>query len=71
MNNWDVGIHKNFAIPKLGEQSRLQIRAEFFNLMNHTQFAGIGTIQNVPSSFGIVNSTLDPRILQLAAKFYF
>ena len=70
INQWDLGVNKNFPIRKLGEASRLQIRAEFFNVFNHTEFAGIGTTQNVPSSFGIVNSTLDPRILQLAAKLY-
>ncbi|MEO8127543.1 MAG: TonB-dependent receptor [Bryobacteraceae bacterium] len=71
INNWDLGVNKNFPIRLLGEASRLQVRAEFFNVFNHTQFAGIGTTQNSPSTFGIVNSTLDPRILQLAAKFYF
>ncbi len=70
INNWDMGVNKNFRIAPLGEASRLQIRAEFFNIFNHTQFRGIGTVQNIPSSFGIVNSTYDPRILQLAAKLY-
>ncbi|MDQ2899263.1 MAG: TonB-dependent receptor, partial [Acidobacteriota bacterium] len=71
INDWDVGIHKNFAIPRFGEQSRLQVRGEFFNFFNHTQFLGVATTQNVSSTFGIVNSTLDPRILQIAAKLYF
>ena len=71
INNWDLGVNKNFAISALGEASRLQIRAEFFNVFNHTQFRGIGTTQNVPVTFGIVNSTYDPRILQLAGKLYF
>ena len=70
-NQWDMGINKNFAIPKIGEAGRLQIRAEFFNIWNHTQFSGIGTVVNQPATFGIVNSTLPPRILQLAAKLYF
>jgi hypothetical protein len=71
INNWDLGVNKNFPIRPLGESSRLQFRAEFFNVFNHTQFLGIGTVQNSPSTFGIVNSTYDPRILQLAAKLYF
>jgi len=71
INNWDLGVNKNFPIGFLGEASRLQFRAEFFNVFNHTQFRGIGTTQNNPSTFGIVNSTYDPRILQLAAKLYF
>lgn len=71
INNWDMGINKNFAIAKLGEGGRLQIRAEFFNIWNHTQFNGVGTAVNQPASFGIVNSALPPRVLQLAAKLYF
>ncbi len=71
LNNWDPGINKNFAISPLGEAGRLQIRAEFFNVWNHTQFNGVGTSVNQPSTFGIVNSTLPGRILQLAAKLYF
>jgi hypothetical protein len=30
----------------------------------------IGATANVPVTFGIVNSTNDPRIMQLAAKLY-
>ena len=66
-----MGINKNFAIPQIGEAGRLQIRAEFFNIWNHTQFSGIGLVVNQPATFGIVNSALNPRILQLAAKLYF
>jgi len=70
INNWDVSFNKNFRLAPLGEASRLQIRVEFFNFFNHTQFRDIGTTVNVPSTFGIVNSTYDPRIMQLAAKLY-
>lgn len=70
INNWDVGIHKNFVLPVLGESGRLQIRAEWFNFWNHTQFNGISATVNVPANFGIVNSTYDPRILQVAGKLY-
>ncbi|MCZ2152117.1 MAG: TonB-dependent receptor [Bryobacterales bacterium] len=69
INNWDVSFSKNFHVPKLGEQSRLQIRAEFFNLFNHTQFNNPIATVNV-STFGLVNSTRDPRILQLGGKLY-
>ena len=69
INNWDLSINKNFAISKLGEAGRLQIRAEWFNFFNHTQFNNPASIVN-QSTFGLVNSTLDPRILQIAGKFY-
>ena len=69
INDWDVSFSKNFVLPKLGEASRLHIRAEFFNFFNHTQFNNPAATVNV-STFGLVNSTRDPRILQLAAKLY-
>lgn len=70
INNWDFSAMKNFAIRGLGESSRVQIRAEWFNFFNHTQFRNPGSTANVPVTFGIVNGALDPRILQLAAKLY-
>ena len=70
INNWDIGINKNFAIRRLGEASRLQIRAEWCNFFNHTQFNNPSATVNVTSNFGLVNSTRDPRILQVAGKFY-
>jgi hypothetical protein len=69
INNWDVGVNKNFMLPFLGESGRLQIRAEWFNFWNHTQFRGISGTVNI-TNFGLVNSTFDPRILQVAAKLY-
>ncbi|MBI3472353.1 MAG: hypothetical protein HY013_13445, partial [Candidatus Solibacter usitatus] len=70
LNNWDFSAAKNFPIRWLGEASRLQFRFEWFNFFNHTQFNNTGATVNVPSSFGLVNSTLDPRILQIAGKLY-
>lgn len=70
LDQWDVGIHKNFPIRRLGEASRLQIRAEWFNFVNHAEFNNPASTVNVPTSFGLVSSALDPRILQVAAKLY-
>ena len=48
----------------------LEIRAEFFNIFNHTQFTNpVGNITN--PQFGQVTSTRDPRIGQVSAKFVF
>jgi hypothetical protein len=49
---------------------RLQLRFEWFNFFNHTQFLNPPATVNVPAQFGIVNGTLDPRILQIGAKIY-
>lgn len=70
INNWDFSAIKNFDLPWLGERSRLQLRFEWFNFFNHTQFLNPPAIVNVPAQFGIVNRTLDPRILQIAGKLY-
>ncbi|HYZ85352.1 MAG TPA: hypothetical protein VE621_13160, partial [Bryobacteraceae bacterium] len=70
INNWDFSAIKNFAITPLGEGARLQLRFEFFNVFNHTQFLNPASTLNVPATFGIVTSTLDPRILQIGGKFY-
>lgn len=69
-NNWDFSAIKNFAIPPLGEQSRLQLRFEWFNFFNHTQFFNPAATQNIPATFGIVTAAADPRILQIGAKLY-
>lgn len=57
------------------EVRRLELRLDSFNTFNHTQFefeANSLQYSNFNSPlFGRVTAALDPRILQLAAKFYF
>lgn len=37
---WDLSINKDIAgLPHLGESSRIVFRAEFFNILNHSNFA--------------------------------
>jgi hypothetical protein len=70
VNNWDVGFNKDFMITKISEAARLQLRFEWFNFWNHTQFGNPAATVNIPSTFGLVSSARDPRILQIAGKFY-
>ena len=66
-NNTDFGLAKRTTIT---ESMALEIRAEFFNIFNHTQFTNpVGNITN--PQFGQVTSTRDPRIGQVSAKFTF
>jgi hypothetical protein len=68
--NFDVQISKKFA---LGESRSLDLRVEGFNLFNHAQFYGPSSVDgevNDPD-FGHVVSAAAPRLVQLAAKFYF
>jgi hypothetical protein len=67
INNFDVQVSKDTAVT---ESTRIELRVEMFNIWNHTQF--LNPTGNINSSlFGRVTSARDPRILQLAAKFYF
>jgi len=76
--NTDFSAVKNFMLP-FREGMSLQFRAEFFNLLNHPQFwltgdGAAGSMQNIasPSSFGLVNSTVNnPRVVQFALKLKF
>jgi len=78
--NFDVSLIKTTHVT---EKSTLQIRAEFFNFFNHPQFAGIdpssgtgGTLSSLPQALvagqgTIVSTSVNPRIIQLGAKFVF
>ena len=82
INQWDISLFKNFNFT---EHIQMQLRLETFNTFNHTQFSGLNTTiypsnpgQAVTSgsngsvgTSGQVNSTRDPRTVQLGAKFYF
>ena len=65
---FDVTLAKNI---RFGESMRLQLRAEAFNVFNHTNFATLGLTASTLSTFGKVTGTRDPRTLQLGIKFYF
>ena len=64
---WDISLFKNTHI---GERMNAQFRAEAFNIVNHTNFDGVRTTRQ-SGTFGRITSTRDPRIMQLALKFYF
>lgn len=75
--NTDFSILKDFPMS-FREGMNLQFRAEFFNLFNHPQFfmGGIGDTGqqdiNTPSSFGVINQTLNnPRLIQFALRLNF
>jgi len=67
IENWDMTFIKD---SKLSERWNMELRAEFFNLLNHTQFYNPdGNISD--STFGQVQNAHDPRLIQLALKFSF
>jgi len=66
-DNWNLSLFKSF---NFGENRRFELRAESFNVWNHTEFDqvsnGLGS-----SNFGQVTSAFDPRVFQFGAKLYF
>jgi hypothetical protein len=79
--NLDFSIFKNQAIKRISESFNVQFRAEFFNVMNHANFAvpsialgrtdifdATGTLQ--PGTAGVLSATSTPgREIQFALKF--
>jgi hypothetical protein len=70
INNWDMALLKSTAIT---ENTKLQFRAEAFNVFNHAQFQNpSGLVNNTgQGGFGYVTSANDPRIMQVALKLLF
>jgi carboxypeptidase family protein/TonB-dependent receptor-like protein len=79
--NFDFGTTKRFAI---NERSGFDFKWEAFNLFNHTQFGGQGQssvsaamdtddpgANLATSTFGHINVTHAPRIMQFSLRFYF
>src|SRR5262249_34540179 len=63
----DANLSRTFRVT---EHYQFQLRFEFFNLLNHTNFNNpVGNISS--ANFGRIQSAGDPRILQFAAKVSF
>src|SRR5262249_39190935 len=65
--NMDTNLTRRFPIT---ERMRFELRFEFFNILNHTNFAAPVSRLST-NTFGLIQSAGDPRILQFAAKFTF
>jgi hypothetical protein len=82
--NWDMSLSKNILLT---ERWKIQLRAEYFNIFNHPNFApegvSTGTVNSTDniSSFDKISSNsfgtfragqaADPRIAQMAIKVFF
>jgi len=73
--NWNLSVFKNFTVR---ERMFIQFRAEAYNAFNHTQFDGVDTTVSfnasgvqTRASAGQLNSSRDPRIMQLALRLSF
>jgi hypothetical protein len=68
--NVDTGLIKNFFPFSSHEDLRLQLRGEFFNVLNHTELNDPEINVN-SGNFGGVRAAADPRIIQVAVKIFF
>jgi len=83
---WDFSIVKDTGIPLLGEQGLIEFRAEFFNILNHTNFgmpasatvfngatSVLGAYQQAPfAGVGQITTTATTaRQIQFALKLIF
>jgi hypothetical protein len=82
LNNSDFSVQKELP---LSESKRFELRWDIFNIANHTHFYNIdgnitdgstnGVVNNVngvaTGNFGIARKVADPRLMQIALKFYF
>ena len=68
--NVDTGLIKNFSPFTKHEDLRMQLRGEFFNVLNHTEFNDPDVTRN-DANFGGIYGAADPRIIQLAVKLFF
>jgi hypothetical protein len=66
--NFDLTLEK---ATDLGERLKMIFRVDAFNIFNHTQFQNPGSTQVSDPNLGLVSTTFDPRILQLALRFTF
>ena len=68
INNLDFALHK---VTPITENTRMEFRAEFFNLLNHTQFSNPDGNITDGGDFGRIKRARDPRLVQFALKFFF
>jgi len=75
-NQWDLSAFKNFIVR---ERTSLQLRTEFFNAFNHSQWSTINTAAKfnnttgaqINTLFGTATADRGPRVIQVALRLNF
>ena len=69
--NADFSLGKRSRVGGIREGAELAFRVEFYNAMNHPQFANPGTVFRT-ASFGVITQTaVAPRLIQFGLKYLF
>lgn len=66
--NVDFSLVKFFPVM---EKQKLEFRSEFFNLLNHPNFANPVNTMSSPAYGSIVRTATGPRVIQFALKYSF
>jgi hypothetical protein len=68
LNNSDFSVQKEITIS---ESKRFEFRWDIFNIANHTHFYNVDGNTTDGVDFGRAKKVADPRLMQVALKFYF
>jgi len=69
--NSDFSLGKVWRVGGIREPAQLAFRVEFYNAMNHSQFANPGTTFRT-AGFGVITQTaVAPRLIQFGLKYLF
>ena len=69
--NTDFSLGKTFRVGGVREDAVLAFRTEFYNALNHPQFANAGTAFGT-ATFGVITqNSVAPRLIQFALKYLF
>lgn len=69
--NVDMSVSKVTQILAHGDHAvTFELRGDFFNLLNMTEFKPPNTTYGT-GNFGLITTTFDPRIIQVAGKLHF
>ena len=68
--NWNAAVIRTFPVVR---ETNMEFRAEYFNVLNHTELNNPAVSNPVGSStsFGTITGSADPRIAQFSLKYTF
>ncbi|MDR3703346.1 MAG: TonB-dependent receptor [Candidatus Sulfopaludibacter sp.] len=69
--NSDLSLGKRSRVGGLREGAELSFRVEFYNAMNHAQFANPGTTYQTAGFGAITQTAVAPRLIQFGLKYLF